>query len=155
MIDVNATPRVIGRDVYAVAYQGRLVAMALESGRVLWSNELSSSAGLDADGRAVFVTDADSEVHAFDRLTGTRLWQQPAMHARSLTGPTVIGTAVAVGDFDGFLHFLSRASGELVARVNLRSWANLAIHSAPAALGPWLVVQAADGTLTAFRVGAE
>ena len=138
--------------MYAVSYQGQLVAMALESGRVLWSNELSSSAGLDADGRAVFVSDSDGDVHAFDRLTGTRLWQQPALHARSLTAPTVIGEAVAVGDFDGFVHFLSRASGELVARVNLRS---SAIHAAPVALGPWLVVQAADGTLTAYRVGAE
>ena len=152
MVDVNATPRVIGRDVYAVSYQGQLVAMALESGRVLWSNELSSSAGLDADGRAVFVSAADGDVHAFDRLTGVRLWQQAALHARSLTAPTVIGDAVAVGDFDGFVHFLSRASGELVARVNLRS---SAIHAAPVALGPWLVVQAADGTLTAYRVGAE
>src|SRR5690606_30499217 len=31
MVDVNATPRVIGRDIYAVAYQGRIAAMALES----------------------------------------------------------------------------------------------------------------------------
>lgn len=152
MVDVNATPRIIGRDVYAVSYQGRLVALARETGRVLWSQELSSSAGLTADGTSVYVTDADSEVRAFDRFNGARSWHQPAMRARSLTAPVVVGDAVAVGDFDGWVHLLSRSSGELVARVRAGSGP---IHSAPVALGPWLLVQTAGGTLTAFRVGAE
>lgn len=152
MVDVNATPRIIGRDVYAVSYQGRLVALARETGRVLWSQDLSSSAGLAADGTSVYVTDADSEVRAFDRLNGARTWHQPAMRARSLTAPLVVGDAVAVGDFDGWIHLLARDSGELVARARAGSGA---IHSAPVALGPWLLVQTAGGTLTAFRVGAE
>ena len=152
MVDVNATPRIIGRDVYAVSYQGRLVALALETGRVLWSQDLSSSAGLAADGASVFVTDSDSEIRAFDRLNGARSWHQPAMRARSLTAPAVVGDAVAVGDFEGQVHLLSRTSGELVARVRAGSGP---IHSAPVAFGPWLFVQTAGGTLTAFRVGAE
>ncbi len=152
MVDVNATPRIIGRDVYAVSFQGRVVALALETGRVLWSQDISSSAGLAADGTLVYVTDADSEVRAFDRLNGTRRWHQAALRARSLTAPVVVGDAVAVGDFDGWVHLLSRTSGELVARVRAGSGA---IHTAPVVLGPWLLVQTAGGTLTAFRVGAE
>ncbi len=152
MVDVNATPRIIGRDVYAVSYQGRLVALALETGRVLWSQEISSSAGLAADGTSVYVTDADSEVRAFDRLNGAHAWHQPGLRARSLTAPAVVGNAVAVGDFDGWIHFLSRDSGDFVARVRAGSGP---IHSAPVTLGPWLLVQTAGGTLTAFRVGAE
>ena len=152
MVDVDSTPRVIGRDVYAVSYQGRLVAMAVESGRVLWTQDASSSAGLNADGERVYVTDADSEVRAFDRLTGARGWVQATMRARSLTAPALLPGALAVGDFEGYVHVLARDSGELVARVRVGKGP---IHTMPAVSGPWLVVQNADGSVAAYRVGAD
>lgn len=152
MVDVNSAPRVIGRDVYAASYQGRLAAMALESGRVLWTQEASSGNGLDADATAVFVTGAEGEVHAYDRLSGTNTWRQAALRMRELSGPSVVGDAVAVGDLEGWLHLLSRASGEQVARTRV---ASSPIHSAPVAFADWLLVQAADGTLVAYRVGAD
>lgn len=152
MVDVDSTPRVIGRDVYAVSYQGRLVAMAIESGRILWTQDASSAAGLAADGERVYVTDADSEVRAFDRLNGARGWVQASMRARSLSAPALVPGAVAVGDFEGYVHLLSRDTGELVARTRVGSGP---VHAVPAVSGPWLVVQNADGSVAAFRVGAD
>lgn len=150
MSDIVATPRVIGRDVYAVGYQGRLVAMALESGRILWSSEISSSAGLDAATLGVWVTDENSEVVAFDRLSGQERWRQDALRARWLTAPTAIRDVIAVGDLEGWLHLMSQESGELVARIRVDSEA---IGVAPVAIRDVLLVQSDGGRVTAYRVG--
>lgn len=153
LVDVNATPRVIGRDLYAVAYQGSLVAMAVDTGRVLWSQELSSSAGLGAGSLAVWVTDQHSELWGFDRLSGGNLWHQPALRARWLTAPTAVGDdAIAVGDLDGWVHFLSQESGEFVARVRA---GRDAIQVAPVAFRDLVLVQGSGGTVTAYRVGRQ
>lgn len=150
MVDVNHTPRVIGREVYAVTYQGRIAAVALETGRALWSQEFSSSSGLGAAALGIFATDQHSEVVGFDRLSGSPLWRQASLRARSLTAPTPIRDAVVVGDFDGFLHFLSQDSGELVARARI---GNGAIRMAPVVAGDIVIAQTAGGSVTAYRVG--
>lgn len=149
MVDVNASPRVVGRDLYAVNYQGRMAAMSVESGRVLWSQPLSSAAGLGTDPLAVYVTDSNSVIHAFDRLNGSARWQQPSLRARSATAPVAHGDAVVVGDFQGYLHWLSKESGEIVARERVDRFA---VKNPPVVHGNMLFVQGDGGTLTAFRI---
>ena len=61
LVDVSAGVKVVGDDVYAVGYQGRLLGIALESGQALWQRELSSYSGLDADWNNVYVTDDAGE----------------------------------------------------------------------------------------------
>lgn len=149
MVDINAAPRIVGRDLYVVSFQGRLAALAVESGRVLWSHPMSSWAGLGTDSLAVYVTDADGEVWAYDRLGGASLWHQPALRARSVTAPVAHGDAVAVGDYDGYLHWLSKDTGEFVARARPDS---RGVQTAPVVFGRMLFVQGGGGTLTAYRV---
>lgn len=150
MVDINATPRVIGRDVYVVTYQGRLVAMSLESGRILWSRDISSTAGLGAAALGVWVTDENSEVVAYDRLSGEEQWRQRALRARWLTAPVPVRDALALGDLEGFVHFLSQETGELLARVRV---GDDPIHSPPLLVGNMIVVQTSGGAVAAYRVG--
>lgn len=150
MVDVNATPRVIGRDVYAVSHQGRLAALSLESGRILWARDISSSAGLGAAMLGVWVTADDSVVVGFDRLSGSELWRQGAMRARWLTAPTPVRDALALGDLEGFVHFLSQETGELLARVRA---GRDSIQVAPVVVGDLVLVQTSGGAVVAYRVG--
>ncbi|MCA1798539.1 MAG: outer membrane protein assembly factor BamB [Xanthomonadaceae bacterium] len=150
MVDVNAAPRVIGRDVYAVSHQGRLVALSLESGRILWSRDISSSAGLGVAMLGVWVTDDHSIVTGFDRLSGNELWRQDAMRARWMTAPTPVRDALALGDLEGFVHFLSQDTGALLARVRV---GNDSIQVAPVVIGDLVLVQTSGGTVAAYRVG--
>lgn len=149
MVDVNATPRVVGRDLYAVNFHGRMAAMSVESGRILWSHPLSSTSGLGTDPRMVFVTDEASEIHAYDRLTGTRSWSQAGLRARSVTAPVSHRDTVVVGDFKGYLHWLSKETGEFVARERVDRFA---LKNTPVVFGDMLFVQGDGGTLTAFRI---
>lgn len=152
MADIDADPRVLGDAVYAVAYQGRAAQVSLSTGTVLWGQEMSSYAGLDVDARHVYVTDADSRVVALDRNTGGSRWRQDALERRELTAPKVFEGGVVVGDLDGYLHWLARDSGTIVARKNADRSAIVAL---PVSDGERLYALSADGEVIALTVGDD
>jgi outer membrane protein assembly factor BamB len=114
--DVVGLPWVSEREVCAVAYQGRVACFEQSNGQSLWSRDMSSIAGLSADGRYVFVSDEKGAVQALDRVNGTSFWKQDRLSLRQLTAPLPLGGEVAVADVQGYVHFLSRESGEFVGR---------------------------------------
>jgi len=152
LVDISAGVQVVGDDVYGVGYQGRAVSIALETGMVLWQRELSSYAGLGADWNNVYVTDADSEVVALNRRGGRPMWTHDKLRQRDLTAPTVIGEVLAVGDFEGYLHWLSVDDGGLLARTKAGGGR---VTSAPRLVGELLVAQTDSGDVAAFSAGAR
>lgn len=114
--DVVGLPAVAEREVCAVAYQGRVGCFDASSGNPLWSREMSSSAGLALDARYVFVSDDKGAVQTLDRAGGTSIWKQDRLFLRRLTAPLPLGKEIAVGDVEGYVHFLSRETGALVGR---------------------------------------
>lgn len=150
IVDLDADPVVRDGVLYVASYQGSLVAVSLQNGRVLWSRDMSSYAGIAVDRRTVFVADADSEVWALDRRSGDSLRKQPALRQRRVTGPTVIDEFVAVGDFEGYLHLLAQEDGSVAGRVRVDS---KGMQAAPVAvLGSRLLVLGAGGTLALFQL---
>jgi outer membrane protein assembly factor BamB len=115
--DVVGLPIVAEREVCAAAYQGRTGCFELTNGNALWSRELSSTAGLGLDARYVFVSDDKGAVHALDRAGGATIWKQDKLFLRRLSAPLALGREVAVGDVEGYVHFLSRENGAFVGRV--------------------------------------
>lgn len=59
------------------------------------------------------------EVQAFYRESGEQRWSNKTMLYRGVSAPVVFPGAVAVGDEDGYVHFLSPRTGEEMARVRL------------------------------------
>jgi outer membrane protein assembly factor BamB len=59
------------------------------------------------------------------------------------------GRAVAVGDYQGYIHFLSREDGALLGRV---ATDGSPIQSAPVIAGSNLIFQTQAGTVTALAV---
>jgi outer membrane protein assembly factor BamB len=115
--DVIGRPVIAGREVCAVAYQGRIGCFSRASGQALWGREMSSTSGLALDARYAFVSDDKGAVHALDRSSGTSLWRQDKLHLRNLSAPFALGGAIAVADIQGYVHFLDRESGAFVGRV--------------------------------------
>jgi outer membrane protein assembly factor BamB len=120
MVDADADPVVVENVVYAVAFQGRLVAMQLGSGRIIWSRDLESYVGMSIDPYRIYLTDSEGMLWALDRTTGATLWKQDALLRRNPTRPTLHKQYLVVGDFNGYVHWLKRDSGKLVARVRLK-----------------------------------
>jgi outer membrane protein assembly factor BamB len=115
--DVSGTPVLIGRDVCAAAYQGRVVCIDAANGTAHWNRPLSSIVGVAADERFVFGIDDRSVVNAYTRDSGNSVWRNNKLEHRGLAAPVSIGRAVAVGDMEGYVHFLSREDGAYLARV--------------------------------------
>ncbi|MEI7446322.1 MAG: outer membrane protein assembly factor BamB, partial [Burkholderiales bacterium] len=145
--DVVGSPLVIGRELCAATYQGRIGCLDLASGAPVWLRDFSSAVGLDVDTRGVIAPDADDVVQAFDR-GGAPQWQNRAFARRRLSAPLIVGSAVALGDVEGNVLWLSRADGTLqaVTRTDGKP-----IVAPPTAVGDTLVVQTSGGSLHAFR----
>lgn len=119
IIDLDGRFWVSGKVVYAATYQGRLVAIDIPSGRVLWQRPLSSYAGVTEFLGKVYLVDEDSVVHAMDAVSGTDLWQNLELKGRAVSTPTAYDRYLLVGDFNGYLYWLSASDGEFLARVKV------------------------------------
>ena len=76
LVDVLGAPRVIGGEVCAAAYQGRIACFEVGNGNLRWAREFSAGAGVGADASRVYGVDAKSNVAAFasrpGRMPGAR-----------------------------------------------------------------------------------
>lgn len=150
--DVDGLIAVVGQDVYAVGYHGRLAAVAAESGQVLWNREISSFTGTSADWNSVYTTRDDGEVIAMSRTDGSETWRNDDLLRREPTLAMPFYTAVVIGDFEGYLHFLSNLSGSPVARVKT---GGSAISNPPVVVANRLYVQTDGGELLAYEAVDE
>lgn len=147
--DIDGEIAVVGQDVYATGYQGRLAAMASESGQVLWSREVSSFEGVAADWNSLYTVRDDGEILALTRRNGSESWRNDSLLRREPTLPIPFGTTVVVGDLEGYIHFFSTIDGEAVAREKL---GGAAISSDPFVMANRLYVQTDGGELGVFVI---
>lgn len=148
LADIDSAVRVADKDVYAVGFQGRIAMLALDSGQIWWGRELSSHRGLDVDNDQLYVSTADGRVLAMRRRDGGDIWSQDGMLRRGLTGPAIDGDSVVVADFEGYVHWLDRATGHLAGRA---STDGDRVSNTPVAAGGLVFVQTDSGSLYAFR----
>jgi outer membrane protein assembly factor BamB len=151
LADVDAAVRIAGGDVYAVGYQGRLAMLSLDTGQLWWAREMSSYRGLDVDDDQIYVSTSEGDVVALRRRDGSIVWTQPGLQRRAPSTPAVQGDNVVVGDFDGYLHWLDRATGRFVARERP---GNARISLAPLVSGSRVFVIDEGGDIVAYRSGA-
>ncbi|SPR96951.1 outer membrane protein assembly factor BamB [Cupriavidus taiwanensis] len=148
--DVTGLPMISGRQVCATTFQGRVACLELASGQAQWGKDFSSPAGLAQDDNALYASDEQSVVHAFDRQNGSERWKNADLRNRRLGAPLALGRSVVMGDFEGYVHFLSREDGQVVARMKTDG---SAITAAPVVAGQTLVIQTRDGDVYGFQPG--
>lgn len=117
--DITSLPVVDGPLIYAVAYQGRIAAVDRASGRVVWNRDISSLTGLSVEDGRILVSHTAGSVYALDFTTGKTFWRQAALKNRKLSAPMPMGSLIAVGDLEGYMHFLSRDDGALASRIKI------------------------------------
>ncbi len=125
LIDIDGDAELYGRVLYAASYQGRVAAIDVERGQFLWARDFSTHTGVVLDEKVLYSSDDKGHIWALDRLNGATIWKQEKLEYRKLTRPTIIGDYIAVGDFEGYIHLLSRYDGHFVARYQLGQFDDL------------------------------
>jgi outer membrane protein assembly factor BamB len=148
LVDIDSEVRTVGDNVFATGFQGRTAMLALDSGQIWWAHDMSSYKGLVVDADNLYVTQSDGIVVALRQRDGSEIWRSQKLKLRRLSTPVLTSTAVVVADFQGYVHWLDKASGELVARDRV---AKERITSAPVAVGDTVVVLTDGGKMAAFR----
>lgn len=147
--DVDGSVVVVGQDIYAAGYQGKLAAVASESGRIIWARDISTHVGVAVDFANVYSIDESGEVIALLRRNGSEVWRQDALLRREPTSPVAFDNAVAIGDFEGYVHLFSNIDGRPVARIRVGKGL---LSGAPVVIGGRLYVQSESGVLEAYAV---
>ena len=125
--DITSLPFVDGPLLFSVAYQGRVAAIDRKNGQVLWNRDISSYNGLTAEDGKLFVSHTLGSVYSLDYENGRTFWRQGNLANRRLTKPLSMGTFIAVGDLEGYIHFLSRDDGSFVGRIKIDDEAVMSI----------------------------
>ena len=137
-----------GDNVCARAFQASIGCVNAARGSLLWTKPANGMQGIHGDDRTLFGTEADGTVIAWRRTDGERSWTTDRLRYRSLTAPLVVGRSVAVGDFSGFIHLLSREDGSLLNRLPTDG---SAIAAAPVLAGNTLIAVTHNGGVYGFK----
>lgn len=148
--DVVGQPVALGPLLCGVNYQGGTSCFDLQQGgRKIWSQNISSATGMVTDQRRLYLPGLNDTVYALNLESGDIIWQQKALLNRHLTAPAAVGSVIAMGDYQGYVHLLSRADGEQVGRLHLGSDP---ISSPPVATERGVLVQTGNGNLALVGV---
>jgi len=149
LVDIDVDPIESRGVIYTASYNGGCAAVSILDGDVLWRNEqVSSYTGMSQDSDYLYVTNPSGHVLQLDKRSGSSLWEQKDLHGRKLTSPAVYQNYIVAGDYDGYVHWLSKTDGRQLGRVQV---AGDAIEAKPVVDGDTIYIYAKDGSLAALR----
>lgn len=148
LVDLVSGVSRVGDNLCLRAFQSAVACVDAQLGRTAWTKSASGASGIAGNVSTIFGAEADGKVIAWRRSDGEKLWTSEKLRFRGLSGPVFTANSVVVGDFEGFLHFMSPEDGALLAR--------LASDGSAVALTPvWvdgtLVAVTTRGTVIGFR----
>ena len=150
LVDLDVDPLEINDVIYIASYRGGVAAISASDGDVMWRNEnISSHSGLSNDFRYLYLSDSHSHVWQIDQRSGGSFWQQKDLHHRRLTAPATYQNYVVVGDFEGYVHWLSSTDGRLLGRVQV---SDSPIEAKPVVVDDMIYIYAKDGTIAALKI---
>lgn len=152
LVDIDSEPVAQGGYLYTVTYNGRIAALWLGDGDILWTREMSSYAGIGVDRDTLYVTDTEGHIWALETRTGASLWRQSKLLRRQLTAPVPYRNYVVVGDFAGYVHWMDKDDGHFVARVQA---GKEGIINAPLVVDDILYVLSKGGILKAIKISSN
>jgi len=151
LADIDANPVLVGSVVYMIAYNGELAALELRSGEVRWKRDYSAFENLLVHGGRIYLTNHESHIYALNQQGGIELWSNNQMFGRKLTGPVWHDGFIALGDLEGYLHWVDPASGNIEGRYEI---GGDGIYAQPIVDGNTLYTQTRDGDLVAIELTA-
>ncbi|MEM8844338.1 MAG: outer membrane protein assembly factor BamB [Pseudomonadota bacterium] len=119
LVDVDGQIAADDFRVYAASYHGRVVSIDKVNGRIIWARDIASVTGVTIDDNIVYVSDKDDNVWALEKDSGVSVWKQDGLLYREISAPVLQDRVIMVGDFEGYIHILSKEDGRFIGRTRL------------------------------------
>ncbi|MCX8509747.1 MAG: PQQ-binding-like beta-propeller repeat protein, partial [Rhodobacteraceae bacterium] len=157
--DLTGEPVVTGGVVYAGSSEGRLAALADETGELLWSAPEGAASLVTVAGGAVFFVNDEDQLMRVSSASGAETWRIDLPYYQNTRkdkkrkgiyayyGPVLAGGRLILASSDGLIRAFDPASGKLTGSVEIKGGA----ASAPVIVGGTLYVLSKSGQLHAFR----
>jgi outer membrane protein assembly factor BamB len=137
-----------GDTVCMRAFQSAVACADASKGTVQWSRNAGGINAVGGDGERVFGADASDRISAWRANTGDVAWTNEKLLYRNLSGALAVGPVVVFGDGEGYVHFLSTATGEQQLRL---ATDGKPVVGTPVLSGNTLLIATQAGGLFAFR----
>jgi outer membrane protein assembly factor BamB len=137
-----------GDTVCARSFQSAVGCANAERGTLLWSKNVGGTDAVGGDADYVFGADASDRITAWRASNGDVAWSNERFLNRGLSGPVSVGKTVVFGDNEGYVHFLSRESGETLLRLPTDG---SPVVGTPVKAGGTVLVVTRKGGLYAFK----
>ncbi|MDF1856889.1 PQQ-like beta-propeller repeat protein [Pseudooceanicola sp.] len=158
LAEVTGDPVVVGDTIYVGTHSGRLSALSLGNGDILWTAPEGPLSAPVVIGGSLFIVSDRNEVLRLDAKTGARIWgvelpffvkDRPKQQKNVFThyGPIVAGGQVIVASNDGVLRVFDPRSGALTRSIEVPGGATVN----PVVAGGTLYVVSSKGQLLAYR----
>lgn len=134
-------------DLCVRAFQLSVGCVDMNRGAVRWTRPQAGTQGVAASNDLLVGSDGADRLSAWNADTGEVLWRVERFQYRGLGTPAYANGLIAVGDQEGYLHFLAAQDGRTVARLSLDG----PVNGAPRLVNGLLLVATRAGTLYALR----
>jgi outer membrane protein assembly factor BamB len=148
LVDVDLQPILVGPSIYIGSFNGNLASLDYRNGEFNWQRELSTFQDMAVNDLLLFVTHENSHVSAVNRTNGVIIWTQKDLNRRQLSSPAVMDKHIIVGDYEGYLHWISTRNGTIESRFEVDS---SGISATPIVVEDKVIIYTRDGTLKAFQ----
>lgn len=149
LVDIDGSIVLESDRLYVASFQGRVVAIDLASGRMLWAEEASSISGVGVGFGNVYLAAADSQVIAYNANDGREVWREDSLLYRDINSPVTVGSYLAFTDFEGYLHLMAQSDGRFVGRRRVDSGG---VRAPLVSEGGRLYAMGNGGSLTAMEI---
>lgn len=147
--DVDIQPIIENGLVYAVGYNGNLVALDLSNGQIIWRKALSTTHSFVLDSNKIYAIDQDDNIFSLFKNGGSTIWKQSELLHRQLTDPVLYGKYIVVGDFEGYLYWITQEDGHIAAKTQVNS---SGIQATPLVVNNNIIVQTKNGNVYAYTL---
>jgi len=121
LVDIGGQPLVLDSAIMVAGYQGKLALVDIRSGQEIWSRRASSFYSPSIGGGSIFLAAANGDIIAYRGSDRRELWVQDRLSWRQVIRPMASGDYVVTGDYEGYLHALSREDGRLQGQMKFDS----------------------------------
>lgn len=148
MSDVSSTPLLLNGNLYSTAYNAGFTWYSFKD-HLVW-NRLSyhSSHDLAFDSDFFVITGDNGHIYCVSRADGHEIWENSQLTFRNVSAPVIYGNHVVVGDMEGYVYFISLATGRIEF---MDDTDDTPIYAAPQVTSQGVLIQTSGGRLELLR----